>query len=528
MAIKYTRNPPKPNPGITRTREYEMSALDQSKLLENAKDIIFDSKRKITAFTSLDKKNEIKKDGANHMYMLSLARNLDPDEGVEIFEKLWSANSTNMGHAYLNDHIRVPLDLLTEAQIIALPRGSFSDEEWESLPDTIRTHIEGSKNTKEGLVDDLYITLGEDFEEMMKEQEDTDPSEAEEDLYNYLNREYPDSRATNKMLVEVAKDMDQEFLNQLLNTWVDVLDEDDIYQVAADFLRDTDSWTGETVGWDYEESPFIYLIPRRLLVSKNYLRDVDDIVDDKGAKYASSVLDALRKKLNKKFPDDEGSFGEATSWEYLKGMSLNSDHYLGLETRYAIYFRPNLGIEESLNDALNERAGEANTEQFESDGEPEPEEDRILYTFKDGAYVIRLIPEDLVPVGEELSQCIRDPSYGYGAKIKNGTHALYVIRTKADRSKITIEVKLDRDGTPIEVEQIHGKGNRLPGWATGGAGEGKVKWMEVQKVGKVLELLGLSPTSEEAGEYLGAAHRAMQELGIEALTQNPCPYCEAL
>jgi hypothetical protein len=523
MAIKYTRNP-----GITRTREYEMSALDQNKLLENAKDIIFDSKRKITGFTSLDKKNRIKKDGANHMYMLSLARNLDPDEGVEIFERLWSANSTDMGHPYLNDHIKVPLELLTEAQIIALPRGSFSDEEWGSLSDTIRTHIEGSKISEQGLVDDLYISLGEDFEEMMQEQADTDPSEAGEDLYNYLNREYPDSRATNKMLVEVAKGMDQEFLNQLLNTWVDVLDEDDIYQVTADFLRDPDSWTGETVGWDYEENPFVYPIPRRLLISKNYLRDVDDIVASKGAKYASSILDALRKKLNNNFPGDEGTFDEATSGPWLTGLSLNSDHRQNLEPRYAIYFRPNLGIEEPLNDALNERAGDVTTEQFESDGEPLPEEDRILYTFKDGAYAIRLIPEDLEPVGEELSQCIRDPSYGFGTKIKRGTHALYLIRTKAGRPKITIEVKLDRDGNPVEVEQIHGKGNRMPGWRTGFHGEGKVKWMEVQKVGKVLELLGLSPTSEEAGEYLGAAHRAMQELGIEALTQNPCPYCEDL
>jgi hypothetical protein len=136
-----------------------------------------------------------------------------------------------------------------------------------------------------------------------------------------------------------------------------------------------------------------------------------------------------------------------------------------------------------------------------------------------------LIPEDLPKEGEELGFCLGDASHGYGNQLKSGRSTFYSLRTPGGRPKLTIEI--NSTGEPWRVTSIHGKGNRLPGWG-GQIGEGKVKWMEVQKVGKVLELLSIDPAGEGAGGWLGEAHKAMGKLGITALTQNPCPLCAAV
>jgi hypothetical protein len=542
MGIKYKKNGTssiyKDNPGVTRARSYEMAAIDQSEYLELAKDSIYEAKQKITGFTTLAQKNALKKEKANEVYMLSLAKGLDPEASQPIFEEMWKANSTDMGHRYTDVHVNVPLELLTESQIIALPRDSFSDKEFASLSHTLQAHIEGSEVTLKGKTDLLFQEIGGDFEEMMGDQADYDASEAEDDLYGYLNTYYTTGgqvggRDNARIMewVENLSEADSRELDNVFETWQEGagLEHIVILDHLGDALRNVEYWQGETVSWggelDYNEGPTIYPIRRRMKVSMRYLQDVNRIQEEEGTATINAILIALRERLNSEFPDDEGQFGEVTSWEYLKSMALSGDHYLGLESSHAAHFTVKWeDLAEYLNDELGELA-RADESQFESDGEQEPEEDRILYTFEDGFDALRMSPEDLPKAGEELGFCLGDPASGYGHALKEGRSAFYAIRTPGGRVKLVIEI--NSTGEPWRVTSIHGKGNRLPGWG-GQVNEGKVKWMEVQKVGKVLELLSIDPAGDGAGGWLGEAHKAMGKIGITELTQNPCPLCLAL
>jgi hypothetical protein len=180
-------------------------------------------------------------------------------------------------------------------------------------------------------------------------------------------------------------------------------------------------------------------------------------------------------------------------------------------------------IVEAVTEELNEEMPD-----IPPSNDPRSYEERKLYTFKDGAYWVELITDELPGEGEALHHCIGDPDEGYPRAVHNKEVRVYSLRTASGRPKITAAFTMgqDRQGgdwKEIRIRDIKGAGNRQIGWAKSSEGKGKVKWMEIQKVGKLLELLGFDPEEFAPDAGMTAAHDAMREMGGEAakLTQNP-------
>ena len=167
------------------------------------------------------------------------------------------------------------------------------------------------------------------------------------------------------------------------------------------------------------------------------------------------------------------------------------------------------GVQEELNEELPD-------EPLKSD-DTRSYEQRKAYTFEDGAYWVELTTEELPDEGQQLGHCIGDLEHGYPQSIAEGSHRVYSLRTPSGRSKLTIAI-----GPMGHVKDMRGKGNRLAGWG-GSVGEGKVKWMEVQKVGKLLEILHATwPSDIDMQRTLEAVKEAV---GGPVFTQNPNEHC---
>jgi hypothetical protein len=440
-----------------------------------------------------------------------------------VFDALWDANSTDMGHYGEMDKIKVPLELLSREQILDMPKTSFTKKEWDSLSAADRRIIEVSPITSKMQFHNLVETITGAYSESEDDSEKFDTDEMLEDFIKH-NASFVAAPPTGNRYQGVRSLANQTDEGRVaLNYLYDYassrnIDAGEVTEKTAYALEDSDNWSVEIEEDDYTEGFGIVPIPREIRLSRFDIQYLLDVPQDE--------LDAAFEKANRDYPVNEG-FEDTLTAEAISRMSTADDAGVSFEVEpsHVAIFTPDWEtIIEKVREELDEITSE-DENQFYSDDEPEPEEDRILYTWKDGSYVVRMIPEDLVPTGEQLSQCLRDPEYGYGYKIKNNTHALYSIKTKAGRPRITIEVELDSDGNPISVEQIYGKGNRFVGWGKGTPGEGKVKYMEVQQVGKVLELLGFDDFNDaDIRKYLGMAHDTMREMDPEMpFTRNPPP-----
>jgi hypothetical protein len=168
----------------------------------------------------------------------------------------------------------------------------------------------------------------------------------------------------------------------------------------------------------------------------------------------------------------------------------------------------------------------------------EPPEDRIIYRFDDGFYVVRLVPSEMGVEGDLMRMCVGDPSQGYMRAVLNGDIWILSLRTPAGRPKLTFEVALE-DGQPHRIKQIKGKANRLPGWDLGKAprapvrrtelAKQKIKLDEVLKAIEVTEALELDPRDVyDLGPAIMHLRtiKQLRELGKPALQYGPLQYEE--
>lgn len=509
MGIKY-----KKNPSVQWDRKEETDVFKQDdRMLEIILIQIQSAKRSISAYQNMQERTFIRN---KHKELLLAAidtdigagASFDGDEAARIFDLVWDANSSDMGHHYHDNTVKIPLSLLSDEQIENLPKGSFSKEEWESLTDEQREEIEQSTATEKGMVADLADILKGMYSDMEEASERADAEDYIQAEINHLS----DRELFDKANRLWKGDMD---LMDLMSGFPGI-DESDFREQVVEQLRETVNWEQNIEEWeDYEEDFGIYPIPRVLVIPRYFT--------DLALEAEPHELSQAFKMAAKMYPVNEGLEDDITKGYLSKLSGARESFYDRLDPSHAVYFKPDQDrIEQEIEEPLLAIA-RADESQFEPEGEEESEEERTLYTFLDGAYVVRLTPEELPKMGDELGFCLGDAEHGYGQKLKKGESAFYAIKTPSGRPKIVIEIALAKiNSEPFEVKQIYGKGNRIPGWDLGKIGQGKVKWMEVQKVGKVLELLGFDPTNEEASEYLGSAHRAMHAMDPNmALTQNP-------
>ena len=511
----------KRNPHTMRTRARlpERDVLSRDEMLDVAMFWIYQAKGGISPLMGMSERKD-KRTHYRNLFVEEYSKRY-PEGNVsaatDVFRVLWNANATSMGYREERDNILVPLELLSRDQIRDMPRTSFTPEEWKSLSATDRKYIESSKETTARKIVDLSELIQGMYSDANDRSENYDTDEMLTDFIRHnasfaaVPAEHRYQRSVSK-IERIATETGGEDEVKALYDYAQSIGGDTPYTLTdklVDALEDEDNWEVEVEEWNGIEGFGIIEIPKSIEVDSYALEDLEAATQEE--------LNEAFESANRAYPESEGF--EDTLTKGVISKLPASGRSFDVEPSYIAILKPDWEtIEENIMEELAELAHESEGEdQFYSVGEPEPEEDRILYTFKDGAYVLRMIPEDLRECGEELGQCIKDPEYNYSAKLNKGEIALYSIRTAEGRPKITIEIGLDDDGNPVRVGDILGKGNRVVGWG-GTPGEGKVKWMETQKVGKVLELLGFDPEIRS----LKGAQEAMRKLDPEMkLTQNP-------
>ena len=488
----------KKNPAFTfkRGRKSEENVFQDDKRLQVVIDVLLETKARLDGIGSGATRENLRQ--AKRKRVLEILSRREGSfqstsnqyrlDGQRIFDQLWRANDFSKVSHFNRTQLLVPLACMTEGQILKTPKGNFSDKEWGELPNDITDKIDDSSHTSQGIVDDLEEELQEMYEDMDSASQGYDW--VGEEIFHWIG----------EGAAELAGYNTGQFYGR-------EIDSSDVSNVLERVLSDSDYWTAEVEDWNYEEDDHVKPIERQLIVSRYFVEYAREAS-------AAQIREAI-VNVNKRWPQNEGIEDHLTEG-VLSGMSSTKENVWSheLEPSHAVYWSVEDSADEAIYEGLEQYAHDES--QYESDGEPEPEEDRILYRFKDGAYVVRMIPEDLKECGEELGQCIKDAEHGYGDKLKNRDIDLYSLRTASGRPKLTIEIRLDRSGNPKAIGDILGKGNRSAGW-----GSKKVKWMEIQKVGKILELLGFDPAKERS---LSKAHSEMRGHELEEarkLTQNP-------
>jgi hypothetical protein len=132
-----------------------------------------------------------------------------------------------------------------------------------------------------------------------------------------------------------------------------------------------------------------------------------------------------------------------------------------------------------------------------------------------GMYVARLRPEQLRQEGIDLGICVGRQDMGYRDQVIDGTINIYSIRTEAGRPKFTISVYR----RPLQVSQVKGKANRLPGFAAAGTVFSKED--EVRLVVEFLMHLDIPPDEIERVFDLKAGLAGLRALGQDPFTPKP-------
>lgn len=123
-------------------------------------------------------------------------------------------------------------------------------------------------------------------------------------------------------------------------------------------------------------------------------------------------------------------------------------------------------------------------------------------------FLVRLRPSDLYLEGVRMRHCVGDKGMGYIERVKDGDIEIWSLRmgSPTGRPRFTVEASPDADD--VVIEQIKGKGNRLPGFAR--ANDSELKFPdEVVLWVWILDKLGIDSSS------------AADMDGLELLYYNP-------
>lgn len=122
-----------------------------------------------------------------------------------------------------------------------------------------------------------------------------------------------------------------------------------------------------------------------------------------------------------------------------------------------------------------------------------PAAERVVYRYRDGAYVLNLVPSELDAEGKELGMCVGRKDMPYKRLVQRGDIAIWSVRTQTGRPKFTIEVPLvGEHGAPTVFRQVKGKGNRVPGFDRD-MSERTFKLSEVLMIQELCEAVGIEP-----------------------------------
>lgn len=342
----------------------------------------------------------------------------------------------------------------TEEELVHIPINDFGDNEFNALDEDIQEQIvendADSKERRDALFDLFWMPAND------RDYLENNESEIYVELFH---QELAGGR------VGVPKDVMEQFRERYPDR-----NENDIEEAILDTNLWKDSVQSDNYGahWYYEMgsiSGTVDVSDYRHIVSEMAVPDIE--------------LELVRKRLwkekNLDIPVD--AFYDRRSIDYEIDVS-----------GYYVVFELD---EDALWQAL---ADSYEPEDIDEDVTMPPEE-RVVYRFKDGFYVLDLLPSELAEEGEIQGICVGDPGMGYRARVKQGTTKIFSLRRPSGKPLFTIEASVKPDDEPVieEINQIKGKANRLPGWDSKKTGIGEPKFDEVQKVVEFVESIGIDP-----------------------------------
>jgi hypothetical protein len=342
------------------------------------------------------------------------------------------------------------LSEMTEDELLALPRSAFSDKEWDRLDEDIQARIvEGDPDSQariDRMVDEfvkrhkwttefqdhMRDSIQEDIDQQISQLSEPPSTEQTATLYERFQAEGYSDLQIEKALLEAFQDN-----NNYEYTW------------------DTDQYGSTFFKGSYSDSFYMERTDLDDLLDGMYENEIEEALEQINQK---TYLSLDRKDLRKKHDLD---------------ISEYSDFYGDADPDWD-------KIEEAVQDLLADEDPEKPEEEVSTD----PEE-RVLYRWRDGFYVLNLLASELPAEGKAMGMCVGRSDMGYIKAVKSGRTQIWSLRRPSGKPLFTFEVKAVAPGSKkpqLAIVQIKGKANRLPGWDLGQEGRGAFKKDEVDRV----------------------------------------------
>lgn len=414
---------------------------------------------------------------------------------LEFYDGLVKANkgSTNLRA------IAVPMDCLIHDEIIEMPRSAFTQEEFDALDIYDQEEIHEKDYDSRVRISEMSHSLMNRLDWIDEGYHDDDDYFADI-LSDAVKR--PD-------FFDIIPDNDGS-IQDLMDMYADILGVSRVEEALMDRLSDADHYRKEHVDvYSSNNSPFV------IGIGRNFYLDGPDDINSLYSAYPDEIQAALdRVEQERPWLFEEVGLNLDVLLDLKSGTTWGFN--VDLDPTYSYVYTPDWDtIREQVEDEL---VGELPDEPLESDDERTYEE-RKIYTFEDGAYWVELTTEELPEESVNLGHCVGQLAHGYPQMVRDGEVRVFSLRIPSGRSKLTIAIN-----SLNMVKDLRGKGNRIAGWG-GKLGEGRVKWMEIQKVGKLLEILNV-PWPPEMRSTLEAVKNVV---GGPVFTQNPsgqhCQFC---
>lgn len=368
--------------------------------------------------------------------------------------------------------IFVPMDELSEEELKELPRDNYSDEEWEELDEDIQEYIYKHDPESKQRRKQLKRFLEDAVQHIVELDEDMAMSDAEGEIDYYLSD--PDQLLENAKHTGDYDSIREEF---------EGFDEGEFQEHLRESLSDWNNYSFEVDHWSNYHRPSGALFCAQVFTNI-YIEFTRPDLSETGI-HLDEVRYVVKEELESSDYEDFYEYNIDDIYEAIYSKYGTFDHHMDPVGMVCATLDTEKVIEQ-----LKEDLGEVEVEPawFEA-----PPEERVVYRFDDGFFVQRLTPEELPKEGSSMRMCVGRPGMGYADAVRRRSIEILSLRTPAGRPKFTFEIKLDERGKPVDVKQIKGKANRLPGWDLGKEGRGQMKEAEVEKIIEFLDFYGMDP-----------------------------------
>lgn len=335
------------------------------------------------------------------------------------------------------------LDELSREEIESLPRAAFSEDEWDQLDDDVQETIykndEESKARIQNLVDQFvsrHKWLEDPGESYVRER-------LESDLDYYFGEMSLDyiERHGSRSDQETVKDLFDELKAQHFTT-------DQITQAFDEALQDTSNWDITYGTGEYDRGTI-----RMIDTDSFFYVDGSDLDEWLEGMFPDEVDLAIAEINNKTYLNID-----ADDLNRFYGGRGGQQHRREFESsEYVTYYGTGDPDWNKIEEAVRESLGGE-----EPEDEEESYEDRIVYRYKDGWFVVDLLASELRAEGRGRVLCMGDPSMGYIQAVEEGRNKIFSIRMP-DNKRIWSVLGIVEDGKLRYIRQIRTDRNRIPG-----------------------------------------------------------------